>query len=151
MDTGSTQDASGIPVRPGLVIPRNEVWFEFSHASGPGGQNVNKVSTAATLCFHLEGSRVLTDAQKAILARKLANRINAEGILKITVEDGRSQSGNRALAALRFGQLLFEALRPVKKRTPTRPTKASRERRLADKRVRSARKADRRLDSETEM
>lgn len=146
MDTGITQDSSGFPIRPGLVIPRNEVWFEFSHASGPGGQNVNKVSTAATLCFHPDGSRVLTDAQKAVIGRKLANRINAEGVLKITVEEGRSQSGNRALATLRFRQLLFEALLPVKKRTPTRPTKASRERRLADKRIRAARKADRRLD-----
>lgn len=151
MDTGAASEESGFPIRPGLVIPRNEAWFEFSHASGPGGQNVNKVATAVTLCFHPGGSRVLTDAQKERIGRALANRINADGILRITAEDGRSQSGNRALASLRFRQLLFKALLPVKKRTPTRPTKASRERRLADKRLRSARKSDRRSDPEAGM
>ncbi len=134
---------SDLPVRPGLIIPRREVWFEFSHASGPGGQNVNKVATAATLCFHPESSGVLSPAQKSLIRAKLANRINAEGLLKIVAVETRSQSGNRMLAERRFCELLAEALRPVKKRHATRPTRASREKRLADKRIRAGRKQDR--------
>ncbi len=60
----------GFPIRPGLTIPPREAWFEFSHASGPGGQNVNKVATAATLCFHPASSGVLSDSQKALVALK---------------------------------------------------------------------------------
>jgi ribosome-associated protein len=138
-------------VRSGLSIPRREVWFEFSHASGPGGQNVNKVATAATLNFHPESSGALTPAQKEVVAIKLANRINADGILKITSDEARSQSGNRASAGRRFCQLLFEALRPVKKRRPTRPSRGSVERRLTDKRLRSARKASRGRDGIDDM
>lgn len=128
-------------ISPGLLVPWNEVWFEFSHASGPGGQNVNKVSTAAALCFHVASSGVLTAFQKDCVQRKLANRINADGILRVTAEDGRTQSANRRLAAERFCALLADALRPVKKRKPTRPTRSSVERRLGDKRIQAARKA----------
>ncbi len=130
-------------INPSLTIPRRETWFEFSHASGPGGQNVNKVATAATLCFHPDSSSVLSPAQKALLKAKLANRINADGVLRIATDQARSQSGNRVLAEARFCELLADALKPVKKRRPTRPTRASRERRLTDKRMRSARKGER--------
>ncbi len=132
-----------IPIRPGLVIPRREIWFEFSHASGPGGQNVNKVETAATLCFHPASASTLSPVQKHLVETKLANRINADGILKITASDSRSQSGNRAMAEMRFRELLADILRPVKKRRPTKPTYASRQKRLTDKRVQSLRKANR--------
>lgn len=141
-------ETAGFAVRAGLTIPRREVWFEFSHASGPGGQNVNKVSSAVTLCFYPDSSEILSPAQKALVRTKLANRINAEGILKVTSDSLRSQSGNRFLAGQRFCLLLAEALRPVKKRTPTRPTRASRERRLADKRAVSHRKSERQDEGE---
>lgn len=140
-----------VQIRPGLSIPRHEIWFEFSHSSGPGGQNVNKVATAATLCFHPGTSSILTPYQKDVIQRKLARRINADGVLRIAAEDERSQSGNRRLATERFCQLLAEALRPRKKRTPTRPTRGSIERRLLDKKLRSARKANRRKDEDLEM
>ena len=133
-------------IRPDLIIPRRETWFEFSHASGPGGQNVNKVATAATLCFHPDSGGTLSPAQKEILRVKLANRINADGVLRVTSDAGRSQSGNRALAARRFCELLAEALKPVKKRHPTKPGRAARERRLTDKRLLAARKVQRRRD-----
>lgn len=133
-----------VAIRPGLVVPRREIWFEFSHASGPGGQNVNKVATAAALCFHPASSGSLTPEQKETLAVRLANRINADGVLRVSSEVGRSQSGNRALAVLRFRELLAQALKPVKKRRPTRPGPAAVRRRLADKRFRSLRKAGRR-------
>ena len=137
-------DNGDIDIRPGLAVPRHETWFEFSHASGPGGQNVNKVATAATLSFHVASSSVLTPVQKEILRVKLANRINALGVLRVTSDSERTQSGNRFQATERFRQLLQEALRPVKKRRPTRPSRASVEHRLTDKRFRAARKADRR-------
>ena len=130
-------------IRPGLVVPRRETWFEFSHSSGPGGQNVNKVATAATLCFHPESSGVLTPVQKAVVGAKLANRINADGVLRVVSDEARTQSGNRSLAGKRFCLLLAEALKPVKKRRPTRPSRGSVERRLTDKRFRSARKSGR--------
>lgn len=134
-------DKSVVP--PGLDIPRREIWFEFSHASGPGGQNVNKVATAATLCFHPDSSGVLSPEQKARLKGALANRINTDGVLRISAADARSQLANRMLAERRFRELLAEALKPVKKRRPTRPSRAAKERRLADKRIRSTRKAER--------
>ncbi|MDR1744407.1 MAG: aminoacyl-tRNA hydrolase [Planctomycetota bacterium] len=134
----------GFPIRPGLAIPRREVWFEFSHSSGPGGQNVNKVSTAVALCFHPASSSALSDRQKDAIAAKLANRINSEGVLRIVGDEGRSQSGNRARVIERFAELLAETLKPVKKRRPTRPSRASVERRLVNKRKQAERKSARR-------
>lgn len=133
-------------IQPGVVIPRRETWCEFSHASGPGGQNVNKVATAVTLCFHPASSGALTPAQKELVARRLANRINADGVLRVVASDARTQAANRAGADLRFRELLVEALKVAKKRRPTRPSRASVERRLLDKRFRAARKVDRRGD-----
>ncbi len=132
-----------VAIQPGLVIPRRETWYEFSHASGPGGQNVNKVATAATLCFHPASSGVLTPMQKDLIARRLANRINADGVLRITAADARTQSANRASADARFADLIRDALKVQKKRRPTRPSRGSIERRLVDKRFRAARKAGR--------
>ncbi len=133
-----------------LTIPGHEVWYEFSHASGPGGQNVNKVSTVATLCFSPQSSGTLSDWQKQRIMTRLARFINNDGILKITASVERSQSANRADAAGRFAFLINEALKLVKKRTATKPTRASRERRLADKKRQAARKQDRR-QSDSEM
>ncbi len=141
----------GFPVRPGLMIPKREVWFEFSHSSGPGGQNVNKVSTAVTLCFHPASSSVLSDRQKDAIAAKLANRINSEGVLRIVSDEGRSQSGNRANATARFAEILAEILKPVKKRRPTRPGKASIERRLVNKRKQAERKSARRAAPDDDL
>ncbi len=134
---------SGYELRPGLWIPEREVWFEFSHAGGPGGQNVNKVATAATLNFHVASAGTLSEWQKSVVASRLANRINADGVLRVTASDGRTQGANRAAAAQRFCELLAEVLKPVKKRRATRPTHSSVERRLADKRFRAARKSGR--------
>ncbi len=136
-------EMNGYEIRPGLWIPEREVWFEFSHAGGPGGQNVNKVATAATLNFHVASAGTLSERQKETLASRLANRINADGVLRVTASDGRTQGANRAAAVSRFRELLAEALKPVKRRRTTRPTRASVEARLTDKRFRAARKSGR--------
>ncbi|MCL2000233.1 MAG: aminoacyl-tRNA hydrolase [Planctomycetes bacterium] len=137
-------------IKPGLVIPRRETWVEFSHAPGPGGQNINKVATAVTLCFCPDSSSALSPRQKEILRAKLGSRINSEGVLRVAVNQTRSQSGNRSLAEERFRELLAEALKPVKKRRPTRPSRAAVEKRLTDKRLRSARKGERGKDAREE-
>ncbi len=140
---------SGYLIRPRLWIPEREVWFEFAHAGGPGGQNVNKVATAATLHFHVSSAGTLSGPQKAVVLSRLANRVNADGVLRVTASDGRTQSANRRAAAERFCALLAEALKPVRKRRPTAPTRTSVERRLADKRFRAVRKGGRgRVDAD---
>lgn len=134
---------NGYPIRPGLWIPEREVWFEFAHAGGPGGQNVNKVATAATVNFHVASAGTLSGREKAVILSRLANRINADGVLRVTASDARTQSANRRAAAVRFCALLADVLTPVKKRRPTAPTRSSIERRLTDKRFRAARKSGR--------
>ena len=126
------------------AIPLAEVRVEFAHASGPGGQNVNKVSSQATACFAVDESPSLTANQKRRIHAALGNRINKEGVLRVGCEETRSQARNRALAIERLRTLLARALRPRKKRRPTRRTRAANEKRLRRKRERSARKQQRR-------
>lgn len=134
-------------IQDGLEIPEHEIWFEFSHASGPGGQNVNKVATCATLCFAPASSGVLTESEKARLLSRLANRIGADGVLRVTSRESRSQSGNRATAAERFCLLIRDGLKKPKRRIATKPSQASRLRRLNDKAHVSRLKAARRMDA----
>ena len=105
-----------------LVIPEYEVWFEFSHSAGPGGQNVNKLATRVTLCFSLANSSVLTDEQKAYVARRLASRIGSDQVLRISCDETRGQASNRARASERFCELLHEAVKPpVERKTVKEP------------------------------
>ncbi|MCP3981931.1 MAG: aminoacyl-tRNA hydrolase [bacterium] len=120
-----------------LSIPLDEVEFTASRSSGPGGQHVNKVASRVTLQFDVGASPTLDDEQKSRIRRRLATRINREGILKLHVQLHRSQSANRRVAQERFAAILEEALRRRRPRKRTRPTKASRERRLNTKRRRS--------------
>ncbi len=123
-----------------LSIPENELLFTASGSSGPGGQNVNKVSTRVTLWFDVLHSASLTEEQKDRISRNLAARINKKGWLRITAEEHRSQAANRKLAREKFCRRLFEALkeRPVRKKT--RVPKRSRRRRLENKKQRSRKK-----------
>lgn len=102
-----------------LNIPDNELRFTFSRSSGPGGQNVNKVNTRATLWFDVKNSLSLTDIQKQKIRSRLANRINEAGILSITATNYRTQRANREDAIQRFQALIAAALteRPVRKKT----------------------------------
>ena len=113
-------------------------WIEarFDPASGPGGQNVNKVSTRATLLFDFEACELLTDAQRGRIARCLASRLTRDGRLRVVAQRERTQAANRARAETRLLELLRAALHVARKRTPTRPTAASKRRRLNTKRRR---------------
>lgn len=127
-----------------LSIDEDELRFTFTCSPGPGGQNVNKVATAATLWFDIGGSRGLTGQQKTHLRVALGRRINKDGLLQVQARRHRTQAANRQAALERFITLLVEALRPRRVRRKTRPTAASRERRLAGKAHRSRRKSERR-------
>ena len=126
-----------------ISIADSELTFLASRSSGPGGQNVNKVATRITLRFDLEASPSLNEAQKALIRRRLSNRISKDGVLSVSAQRERSQSANREAATERFSELLGRALEvdPVRRRKRT-PARAKR-RRLEEKRRRSRLKRDR--------
>jgi ribosome-associated protein len=140
--------APAIPIRPGLAIPAEEVTFTASRSSGPGGQHVNVTESRVTLWFDLVGSPSLSESQKARLRERLAGRIGKDGRLRISVQSARSQHQNKQAALELFAALLAAALTPRKKRRPTKPTKASQERRLDAKRRRSSLKRQRAGDGD---
>jgi len=125
-------------------ITPSQFCIEFARSAGPGGQNVNKVNTRATLWFDLDNCPVLTDAEKSTLRRKLGGRISTAGFLRVVSRKHRTQAGNKRAALERFYELLTIALTPVKKRIPTRVSRTQKRRRLDDKRRASQKKALRR-------
>ena len=121
-----------------------ELTFQTSRASGPGGQNVNKVESRVELRWHLQNSQVLSDLQKQLLLEKLAARLTADGLLLVTAQDDRSQLRNRELALARFYELLQKSIRRPKPRRATRPSAGAVRERLEGKKRQSAKKANRR-------
>ena len=125
-----------------------ELLFEYVRASGPGGQNVNKVATAVQLRFDVTCSPSLREDVKARLVKLAGKRVNADGVLVIEAKKYRTQEQNRFDALERFYGLLKKASQKPKARKATSPTRASKERRLAAKRRRGDIKRNRRLPAE---
>jgi ribosome-associated protein len=123
-------------VKPPPELPEQDLHFQFVRASGPGGQNVNKVATAAQLRFDLAGTVALTGAVKARLRALAGHRLTADGAVLIVARNHRTQEGNRREALQRLADLVARAsVEPIVRRA-TRPTRASRQRRLEVKRER---------------
>lgn len=133
-----------LEILPGAFVDEAELRVQASRSSGPGGQNVNKVATRVTLFLDVEGAAGLSPEHKARIAARLASRISREGVLRVVVQRHRSQAANRREAVQRLLALLRQALEEDRQRTPTRPPRAVKEQRLADKRRRAERKRARR-------
>ena len=125
-----------ISITPDIVIPEKELTFEFVRSSGPGGQNVNKVSTAVQLRFDVQASTGIPVEVKNRLRKLAGKRITEDGILIIKASQFRKQEQNRQDAVERLTQLLQMAAIKPKKRVKTRPTKAAKERKLVAKKQR---------------
>jgi ribosome-associated protein len=135
---GSCYNSAMIRVSPTITIDEREIEEVFIRSSGPGGQNVNKVATAVQLRFDVRHSRAIPEDMRQRLQRLAGRRMTRDGVLIITAQKYRTQERNRQDALDRLIALINEAAaRPATRRT-TRPTAASRERRLEHKRRRSA-------------
>ena len=112
-----------------------EISFQTARSGGKGGQNVNKVETMVEGYFDVAASRLLTEQQKAMVFQKLANRINASGVLLVKSQEERSQLGNKQRVLEKMNELVSVAITPKKARIATRPGKAVKERRLTQKKA----------------
>lgn len=139
-----------LQITPTLSIPDDELTCTFVRASGPGGQNVNKVATAVQLRFDVRNSPSLAEDVKARLVKLAGAKMTGEGVLIIEAKRYRAQEQNRADAELRLTALIQKALVKPKKRQPTRPTMASRMRRVDSKKRRGAVKRIRQSKKEYE-
>ena len=126
----------------------SELVFRTSRSSGSGGQHVNKVETKVDLHFDVLNSSLLSEKQKRKILDKLKNRINKKGILHISSESERSQLANKKKVIARFYELLKECWKEQKKRVPTKPSRASKEKRLRKKKEQSVKKVRRKKSEE---
>ncbi|HQZ30369.1 MAG TPA: alternative ribosome rescue aminoacyl-tRNA hydrolase ArfB [Arenimonas sp.] len=132
-----------LQISPTLAIPDQELEERFVRSSGPGGQNVNKVSTAVELRFDVARSPSLPEAVRERLLARRDRRITDDGVLVLSAQRFRTQDRNREDARERLAAVIVAALTAPKKRVATKPTKGSKERRLGAKRERSTVKRQR--------
>ncbi len=127
-------------LRNGIRIKASELVFTFSRSSGPGGQNVNKLSTKVLLRFDAAKSASLTGAQKEMVLGRAGGRARETGEIAVVSEKTRSRQANIEDAVRKLRKILEVALTPARKRTATKPTKASKARRIEFKKKRGIRK-----------
>src|SRR3954469_15714605 len=130
-----------------IAVPRSELVYRASRSGGAGGQHVNTSSTRIELLWDFQRSPALDDSAKARVRKKLAARIDAEGMVRVVAGNRRSQLQNRAAAEERLAALVRDALHVPKRRRPTAPTRASKEKRLDTKKQQSKKKESRRKGS----
>ena len=131
-----------------LSIPRAELNVRASRSGGPGGQHVNTSSTRVEVLWNVRESATLFDDQRVILMNALRTRLSAAGEIRVVASDTRSQLRNRVLAEKRLAEIVRRALIVKKARKKTRPTRSAVERRLAEKKLRSKVKHNRRDNSD---
>lgn len=134
---------AGLEVRPGVTVPERELSWAAVRSSGPGGQNVNKVSSKVELRFDFETSTVLPAAVKARLRQLAQNRLDSEGRILIVSQVTRNQPQNRNDARARLAALIAQALVAPKRRKATRPSLGAKRARLQNKRAQSQKKQSR--------
>ncbi len=137
-------DENAVRITDTVSIPMSELRFRFARSSGPGGQHVNRSATQVELLFDVAGSPSLDETQRRRVLTKLKSRLDKEGVLHLVSQETRSQLRNREEVVERFQALMRDALRVPRRRRPTRPTRAARERRLEEKRRRGETKRGRR-------
>ena len=121
----------------------SELRFKATRSSGPGGQHVNKTSTRVELSWHIDTSLVFSEEEKLRLKEKLSNRITKEGVLSLASQNSRSQYKNKQDVISRFLILIEKSLQQPKKRKKTKPSQASKIKRLSNKKAHSEKKANR--------
>ena len=133
-----------LEIAEGVAIPRSELEYRATRAGGEGGQHVNASSTRIELRWNVERTTALDDERRARVSARLATRIDGEGWLRVVASARRSQQQNREAAEARLVELVRGALVVQKRRRPTKPTRASKEERIREKRKRSETKRMRR-------
>jgi ribosome-associated protein len=130
-----------------IAVPRSELVYRASRSGGAGGQHVNTSSTRIELLWDFEKSSALDDSEKERVRKKLAARIDSDGMVRVVAGNRRSQLQNRGAAEERLAKLVRDAMHVARKRRATAPTRASKERRLQTKRQQSRKKENRRKDA----
>jgi ribosome-associated protein len=134
-----------------IQIPLSELHFRFTRSGGPGGQNVNRVSTRVELVFDMQHSPSLDPASREMLRSGLRSKLDSRGTLRVVSQESRSQWKNKQTAIEKFEYILRRALRPAKHRTPSTATRSSKEKRLTEKKQRGESKKLRQFDSGSEF